>query len=315
MADQSVLVCTEDQERLDRFLARQLQDVSRAEIQRWIQDGAATVNGRLVKASHRLSIGDRVVVIVPEAEPAVLEAREMPLHVVYEDPDCVVIDKPPGLVVHPATSHQQDTLVNALLMRYPEMIEMVDLDTPAGRRPGVVHRLDKDTSGLLVVARHEQARQILQRQFKTRQVQKTYVALLYGRLSEPEGRIVAPIGRDPKNRQRMDVVADGRQAVTEYRVQQYLSEPHGHRELYTLIEAHPVTGRTHQIRVHFCHIGHPVVCDRIYGRRKRGIACPRQFLHATRLEFHRPGDGEWMVFQSPLPEDLQRVLSRLEPVT
>ena len=183
-----------------------------------------------------------------------------------------------------------------------------------GLRPGIVHRLDRDTSGLIVVARHEGARTELQRQFKAREVEKVYLALVYGRVSELEGCISAPIGRDPRNRQRMAVVSEGRDAITRYVTRQYLFTPHGNREHYTLVEVDLLTGRTHQVRVHFAHVGHPVVGDRVYGRRKKRLACPRQFLHAWRLGFRRPSDGEWMCFEAPLPGDLAKVLSQLQPV-
>jgi 23S rRNA pseudouridine1911/1915/1917 synthase len=264
-----------------------------------------------------LAVGDKVHVIMPEEQRDGLEPWRTPLSILYEDADCVVVNKAAGMVVHPATSHRQHTLVNALLARYPEMMAMVDLKAKDGRRPGIVHRLDKDTSGLLVVARHKEAQIALQRQFRARTVKKSYLALLHGRLSPPEGEwgtFDLPIGRDPRNRQRMAVVKGGRRAITQYVVKRFFFTRHGVRENYTLIEARLITGRTHQIRVHVAHVGHPVVGDRVYGRRKRRIACPRQFLHAFRLGFHRPGDGEWVVFQSPLPEDLQQVLDQLEAV-
>jgi len=174
-----------------------------------------------------------------------------------------------------------------------------------------VHRLDKDTSGLMVVARRAEAWSALQRQFQERSVEKGYQALLYGRLAPPEATIDAPMGRDPRHRQRMAVVEGGREAVTRYAARQFLFSPHGAREPYTLVEARPLTGRTHQIRVHLAYIGYPVVGDAIYGRRKRRLACPRQFLHACRLGFHRPSDGRWMLFNVPLPVDLQQVLDLL----
>ncbi|MBN1640925.1 MAG: RluA family pseudouridine synthase [Anaerolineae bacterium] len=301
-----------DGERLDRFVARELAGVSRAQVQRWIADGAVTVDGRAAKASHRLARGEWVRATVPVCQPEVLLAVAMDLAVVYEDADCVVIDKPPGLVVHPATSHRQDTLVNGLLARYPEMGSMVDPATQRGRRPGIVHRLDKDTSGLIVVARTEPARRALQRQFQQRRVEKEYVALVHGRVSEVEGTIDLPIGRDPGNRKRMAVVAGGRPAQTAYTVRAYLRMPRGHREVYSLVAARPLTGRTHQIRVHFAQIGHPVVGDTTYGRRRRGIACPRQFLHAQRLGFQLPSDGREVAFVAPLPPDLASVLAGLE---
>jgi 23S rRNA pseudouridine1911/1915/1917 synthase len=301
-------------ERLDRFVAGQLEGTSRAAIQQWIKAGDVTVNGQHAKSSLRLAAGDIVRVIWPDASPPEVEPVPMALSIIYEDRDCVVIDKPPGLVVHPATSHQRDTLVSGLLARFPDMASMVDTKAADGMRPGIVHRLDKDTSGLIVVARNEASRRALQRQFRTRSVEKTYQALVYGRLAESEGRIVASLGRDPRHRHRIAVLSGGREAVTEYQVLQYLRTPHGNRELYTLVEARLLTGRTHQIRVHLAYVGHPVVGDLVYGRRKKRIACPRQFLHACRLAFHHPADGRWVVFQSPLPEDLQQVLTQLEQV-
>jgi 23S rRNA pseudouridine1911/1915/1917 synthase len=244
-----------------------------------------------------------------------LEPWDTPLSIVYEDPECAVIDKPPDLVVHPASSYKGKTLVHALLARYPELADMVDPDRAVGLRPGIVHRLDRDTSGLMVVARSAEARAALQRQFKAHSVEKAYLALVYGRLEPPRGLIEAPIGRDPRNRRRMAIVAGGRPSVTGYQVQHFMFNPHGAHEPYSLVEAQPKTGRTHQIRVHLAHIGHPVVGDRLYGGRKRaGIACPRQFLHACRLAFARPSDGAWMAFESALPPDLARVLDPLEAV-
>jgi 23S rRNA pseudouridine1911/1915/1917 synthase len=314
MMHQIELVNTKDGERLDRFAAGHIEAVSRSEVQRWIRAGRITVNGQIARASRRLLAGDVVRAMVPGAVPEVIRPWEVPLAVAYEDADCAVIDKPAGMVVHPATSHRQDTLVNALLARYPEIADMSFTETEAGMRPGIVHRLDRDTSGLIVIARHEAARTVLQRQFRERSVDKAYVALLYGRLSSPQGGIKAKIGRDPRNRQRMAVVDNGRDATTKYLTRRFLFTPHGSREDYTLVEAHPLTGRTHQIRVHFAHIGHPVVGDVVYGRRRRRLACPRQFLHACHLGFGLPSSGKWVEFESPLPDDLQRVLCRLAEV-
>jgi 23S rRNA pseudouridine1911/1915/1917 synthase len=303
-----------EDERVDRFLAAQLDTVSRSQVQRWIEEGRVTVNGETTKASYRLAQGDVVGLDRPAEGVYTLEPMEMDLNVIHEDRDCAVIVKPPGLVVHPGAGHRQGTLANALLARYPEMSAMADLTTRRGRRPGIVHRLDRDTSGLMVVAMHEEARRNLQRQFRRRSVEKAYLALLHGRLAQPRGRIQGPIGRDRRNRKRMDVVSRGREAVTEYEVRSYLYTPHGVRLWYSLVEVHPVTGRTHQIRVHFAHLGHGVVGDAEYGRRKEHIACPRQFLHAHRLGFHHPRDGKWLAFKSALPADLEQVLSQLEAV-
>jgi 23S rRNA pseudouridine1911/1915/1917 synthase len=318
MSSQVEYVCKRGGERLDRFLADRMDDASRSQIRRWIDGGLVLVNGQSTKASQRLQIGDVVSVTPPTDEPEGLQPWHTPLSIMYEDADCAVVDKPAGMVVHPATSQRQNTLVHALLARYPEMAAMIGPDTEAGRRPGIVHRLDKDTSGLIVVARHEEARAALQRQFRARTVDKVYVALLHGRLSPPEGQegtIDLPIGRDPRSRQRMAVVEGGRRAITRYIVRRFLFTRHGVREAYTLVEARLVTGRTHQIRVHLAHIGHPVVGDKVYGRRKMHIACPRQCLHAFRLGFHRPSDGEWLVLEAPLPADLQHVLDQLTDVT
>lgn len=308
--DQVEFVVEEEGGRLDRFVAEQLREVSRSQVTRWIQAGDVRVNGRPTKAGHRLAVGDIVHVTVPPEEPRTLQPWDIPLSVLYEDEDCVIIDKPAGMVVHPATSHRQDTLVNALLSRYPEIEAMVDLASEGGDRPGIVHRLDRDTSGVLLVARHQAAWEALRRQFKQQSVQKVYLALLNGRLAQTEGQIVTKIGRHPGDRKRMAVLSQGREAVTGYRVRQFLLA-WGSREFFTLVEAHPLTGRTHQLRVHWAHVGHPVVGDRVYGWRKQRIACPRQFLHAHRLGFHRPADGEWIVIESPLPDDLQQVLSDL----
>jgi 23S rRNA pseudouridine1911/1915/1917 synthase len=307
-------------QRLDRYLVDRLADVSRAKIQAWIRQGKVLVNGRLAKASARLTAADRVLVSMPERMSQVLEPWEFPLSIVYEDADCAVVDKGPDMVVHPASSYKGKTLTHALLFRYPELREMVDPDSAEGKRPGIVHRLDRDTSGLMVVARSREAQAALQRQFRERRVEKAYLALVYGRLDPPQGMIEAPIGRDLRSRQRMSVVPGGRTAVTRYQTRQFLYNLHGAREPYTYAEAWPATGRTHQIRVHLAHIGHPVVGDYLYGggrggrRRGQGIACPRQFLHAYRLGFHLPSDGQWVTFESALPVDLEQVLDTLAAV-
>ena len=303
-----------DGERADQYVVRMLSGRTRSQIQKWIREGAVTVNGRRAKAGRRLELGDVVQVIEPEHPPSALAPVAMTLVVRYEDADCLVVDKPAGMVVHPATSHRQDTLVNGLLDRYPELAQMIQPDDPDRVRPGIVHRLDKDTSGLLVVARHEAARKALQAQFQAREVNKVYRTLLHGRLGEQQGQIILPLGRDPHNRQRVAVVPNGREAITEYEVESFLLTLHGVRESFTLARVRLVTGRTHQIRVHFAHLGHPVVGDAVYGRRKTRAVCPRQFLHAWRLAFLQPMEGTPVVVESPLPADLEGVLARLEAV-
>jgi 23S rRNA pseudouridine1911/1915/1917 synthase len=291
--------------RLDRYLTDQASDLSRSAIRRLIDTGQITVSGEPAKASYRLKPGDRVVAYLPQPELSEPVAEAIPLSIVYEDEVLIVVDKPAGMVIHPAPGHQSGTLVNALLAHCPELAATGGGAQDA--RPGVVHRLDRDTSGLILVAKNEQIRRALQRQFQARQVHKVYVALLEGQLQTARGRIEAPLGRDPRHRQRMAVVPGGREAVTEYRL---LASFRGGD--YSLVEAEPKTGRTHQIRVHFASIGHPVVGDAVYGRRRTRLPVARQFLHAQRLGFNHPLTGQAMEFEAPLPEDLTAVLRLLE---
>ncbi|MBI4199275.1 MAG: RluA family pseudouridine synthase [Chloroflexi bacterium] len=296
------LVCDAPGERVDSYVARQRADLSRSQVQRLAHDGLLRVNGRPARASIRLKAGDLVELLVPEPPANLAMAEPMPLQVVYQDPDVVVIDKPPGLTVHPAPGHPRGTLVNALLARYPELRGVGD-----ATRPGLVHRLDADTSGLLVVARTEAARLNLARQIEKHSVRKVYLALVRGYPDPPEGLIEAPVGRDPKNRKRMAVVPGGRSATTEYRRLQRFRG-------FTLLEVVPRTGRTHQIRVHLASLGHPVAGDKVYGGRVPFL--DRQFLHAYRLGFRLPRSGEYVEFTSPLPEELEEVLGALsEAVT
>jgi len=294
------LAVQESGERLDRWLASRLPDRSRSEIQRWISEGRISVQGTLEKASHKLAAGDAVVVRVPAAKPYEIEAEPIPLEIIYEDDDLFVIDKPAGIVVHPSPGHWHGTLVHAVLYHCP------DLEGVGGaHRPGIVHRLDKDTSGLILVAKNDRAHRDLQAQFKGREVQKIYLALVYGRISPPSGEIAAAVGRDVRDRKRMAIMEGGRAAVTRYEALEYYRN-------HTLLACRPLTGRTHQIRVHLAHIGHPIVGDGVYGgRRKPPAPCPRQFLHAHRIRFRLPATGEEVEFTSPLPADLQAVLEAL----
>jgi 23S rRNA pseudouridine1911/1915/1917 synthase len=291
---------THDGQRLDRFVAAQVADLSRSYAQQLIEDNHIRVNGTDARASTPLRTGDTVTVWRPLPQPTDLVAEDIPLAVVYEDDNTVVVDKPAGMVVHPAPGHPRGTLVNALLARYPDIAIGGDL------RPGIVHRLDRDTSGLLVVARNQRALHELQAQQGARTMRKIYLALVDGRFKEPEGLIDAPIGRHPTDRTRMAVLASGRSARTHWRVLEALGE-------YTLLEVRLETGRTHQIRVHFAHKSRPLLGDPLYGPKKPratfGLA--RQFLHAHRLGFHLPVSGAWAEFESPLPEDLAVVLAKL----
>jgi len=296
----------EEKGRLDRFLAEQVPDVSRSAMQRLIGEGQVTVNGEPSKASYKVRPGDQVLVLLPVAEPRQPLAEAIPLKIVYEDAVLLVVDKPAGMVVHPAPGHSGGTLVNALLAYCPELAVAGD------DRPGLVHRLDRDTSGLILVAKSEKARRTLQRQFKDRQVRKAYLALVDGHLQPACGRIEAPIGRDPNHRQRMAVLAGGREAITEYHVLEQFAKRLGPAAGdYCLLEAEPATGRTHQIRVHLASIGHPVVGDTVYGRRRSRLAVPRQFLHARRIGFKHPSTGQRLELEAPLPDDLAEILEML----
>lgn len=289
-----------DGERLDRYVAAAVAALSRSQARQLIDDGQITVNGRAAKASHPLRAGDRVEVTIPPPQPIALRPEPIPLTIIYEDADLVVVDKPAGMVVHPAPGHPGGTLVNALLARYPDMQVGGDL------RPGIVHRLDQGTSGLLVVARHDRAMQALTAQQQARQMQKRYLAVVEGRFREPEGLIDAPIGRHPGDRLRMAVVASGRAARTHYRVIEELGA-------YSLLEVRLETGRTHQIRVHLHHRGRPVLADPLYGGHKRAsFGLERQFLHAYELGFHHPQGDAWVSFRSELPPDLRHALERLK---
>ena len=297
---------SEPGDRLDRFVAAAGIELSRAQAQRLIDEGFVRVDGVPGHASQKLRAGQRVDVAIPPpvAAPS-LTPQALPggLHVLFEDAHLLVVDKPAGVIVHPAPGHLDGTLVHALLAH------VTDLQGIGGElRPGIVHRLDKDTSGLMVVAKTQQAHQRLTAQFKARDVHKTYLALAQGRMAPDEGVIDAPVGRDPRERKRMAVVESGRSALTRYRVVRRLAG-------YTLAEAYPETGRTHQIRVHFAHLGHPLAGDRVYSRAVPPYGLARHFLHAHRLAFQHPATSAALAFEAPLPADLSAVLDALSKVT
>ena len=293
--------------RVDRFVA-DATGLSRSYVQRLISDGRLTVSGEPLKANSIVGAGTELRLDVPEAVALDLTpAPEIAFDIVYEDDDLLIIDKPSGLVVHPAPGHANDTLVNALLAHG-------DGDSWGGiagvQRPGIVHRLDRDTSGLLMVARHDLAQASLMAQLKARRIKKTYLALVQGSVSAAVGRIEAPIGRDPKHRTRMAVVKDGRPSVTGYRVRERFTA-------WTLLELDLVTGRTHQIRVHLQTIGHPVAGDPVYGTgtsRRGPDGLERLFLHAWRLELTSPSGGQLIRATAPLPPALESVLDGLRAV-
>jgi 23S rRNA pseudouridine1911/1915/1917 synthase len=283
--------------RLDKYVGERCPELSRTHAQQLIQDGFITVNGKTVKPSLKLNIGDKVAIVIPPEPPPHLEPENIPLKIVYEDADLLVVDKPAGLPVHPAPGHPSHTLINAILNYLPAL--GADADS---LRPGIVHRLDKDTSGLLLVAKNRLAQANLSQQFKNRTVKKTYITLVRGKLTPERGTIEAAIGRDPSHRQRMAVVAKGREARTEYRVIRYIGG-------YSLLEIKPETGRTHQIRVHLAAIGFPVVGDATYGLKFPRL--PRQFLHANKIAFRLPSTGAFVEFESPLPPDLEKILKEI----
>ena len=287
--------------RADRFVA-DASGLSRSYVQRLITEGRLTSAGAAIKANAVLHAGDELELDVPDIRPLELEAEDIPLTVVYEDDDLLIIDKPAGLVVHPAPGHAGGTLVNALLARRGSFGGIAGV-----ARPGIVHRLDRDTSGLIMVARNDVAQAHLMAQLKGRRVKKTYLALVQGSVGAAVGRIEAPIGRDPRHRTRMAVVADGRPSVTGYRVRERF-------EGWTLLEVDLVTGRTHQIRVHLAAIGHPVAGDPVYatGLARRGPeGLERLFLHAWRLELMAPGGDRLIRAEAALPSELEGPLAGL----
>ena len=297
--------------RLDQFLAEAIPDLSRSQIQKLIRQGqvllAATPGDAatpITKASSRVQPGDLVTLYIPTLQLAAVQPEMVSVDVVYEDDELVVINKPAGLVVHPAHGHPRGTLVNALLARYPDLAALAEADRGSTDRPGLVHRLDRDTSGLIMIARTPTALRELRRQFKARTVEKTYLALVFGRPEAPSGVIDVPLGRDPRHRQKFAPRPDGKPARTHYRVQQDFGQ-------YSLLEVGLETGRTHQIRVHLAWLGCPVVGDTVYGRKKNTLGLKRQFLHAWRLGFEHPASGDWLSLEAPLDNHLQQVLDSL----
>jgi 23S rRNA pseudouridine1911/1915/1917 synthase len=287
-------------ERLDKALTTRFEQLSRAQIQNLIRDGQVMINGKPAKASYRLEGGEQVLMHIPESdEDDAPQAESIPLVILYEDDHVAVIDKPAGMVVHPAYGHSSGTLVNAILARWPQIAEFSEPE-----RAGIVHRLDKETSGVILVAKTVEALDDLREQFKERTIRKRYLALVEGMPGTPEGLIDAPIGRDSNQRKRMTVTPDGRQAVTEFHVLEHFAE-------HSLVEVLPKTGRTHQIRVHLAFIGCPVVGDTVYGRRKQRIKMKRHFLHAASITFDLPGSIETITVEARLPVGLQDVLNKL----
>ena len=292
------LIADEGDVRLDKYICRHFPELSRARVQKLVADGNITVNGQPARPALKLRTGDKIDIALPPAPSEKPLPEAIPVNIIYEDDDLLVVDKPPGLTVHPAPGHPAHTLVNALLAHLPHLADSGD-----ALRPGIVHRLDKDTSGLMLVAKNRSAQEDLIGQFKSRSVSKSYLVLVKGRLTPESGVIEANIGRNPRNRKKMAVVEGGREARSEYQVIKYIGD-------YTLVEVRPQTGRTHQIRVHLSAIGFPVVGDKVYGVRSAHL--PRQFMHAHRLGFSLPSSGKYVEFKSELPADLKQALEDIE---
>lgn len=291
---------TEAGMRVDKFVAER-GDWSRTLVQSWIESGALTVEDRIVKANHRLQAGDRVSLVVPPAEELEVKPEPLPLGVVYEDQDVIVVNKPRGMVVHPAPGHFSGTLVNALLAHCHDLSGINGV-----LRPGIVHRIDKGTSGLIVAAKNDVAHECLAKQLSQHSMKRVYLAIVHGKLLHREGTIDAPIGRHPTKRKEMAVVhKNGKRAVTHFVVRETFTN-------YSVVECKLETGRTHQIRVHMAYIGHPVVGDPTYGPKKSPFTIAGQALHAETLGFLHPRTKEPMEFHAPLPEDMNAIVRQLK---
>lgn len=291
-------VITDQTGRIDKVLTTLEPEITRSQLKNLINDGHVTVNGQVVKPKYKVQSGDKISLVKPEPQLLELMPENIPLDIVYEDDDVIVVNKPQGMVVHPAPGHPDHTLVNALLYHSP-------LSTINGTfRPGIVHRIDKDTSGLLMVAKNDLAHQSLAEQLRNKTNKREYLALVYGQIKEDAGTINAPLGRNPQDRKKQAVVKGGRHAVTHFKVMRRYDN-------FTLVKCILETGRTHQIRVHMKYIGHPLVGDPLYGPRKV-IGKDGQFLHAALLGFKHPRTGKELVFEAPLPENFQKMLDKLD---
>lgn len=284
--------------RIDKVLADTLADHTRSQIQQWLKEGLVTINGQIIKSNYKAKHGDKVLIMIPEPVSLEVEAEDIPLEIVYQDADVLVINKPQGMVVHPSAGHPNGTLVNALLYHVKDLSSINDVI-----RPGIVHRIDKDTSGLLMVAKNDHAHEALAKQLKDHTSLRKYVALVHGEIPHEKGRIEAPIGRSKVNRKTQAVNEDGKPAVTHFTVIERFKD-------FTLVELQLETGRTHQIRVHMQYIGYPIAGDPVYGPKKT-LKGEGQFLHAKLLGFTHPTTGEQLVFEAPLPELFKKTLENL----
>ena len=301
MCEECKLICEEPGERIDRFLSGKMQEFSRSYIQKLLKEGAVSVNGASVKPNYKTGAGDQICIRIPEPEVLDVLPEEIPLDILYEDEDILVINKPKGMVVHPSPGHSSHTLVNAVLYHCKGQLSGIN----GVIRPGIVHRIDMDTTGSLLVCKNDRAHQILADQLKEHSITRRYQAIVYGNFREEEGTVDAPIGRHPTDRKKMSTrSASGRPAVTHYRVLERFGN-------YTYIECELETGRTHQIRVHMSSIGHPILGDAVYGPAKCPFSLQGQTLHAKILGIRHPSTGEYMEFDAPLPDYFIRLLSTL----
>lgn len=295
----------EEKTRLDSYIAKKDENLSRSMIQKLLEENKITVNGNKEKASYKVQINDKIQIDVDEPKEIKLEAQDIPIDIIYEDDDIIAVNKPKGLVVHPANGNPNGTLVNAIMAICKDSLSGIGGEL----RPGIVHRLDKDTSGLLIVAKNDKAHINMSEQIKNREVKKTYIALVRGTIAENEATINMPIARSTRDRKKMAVCKDGKEAITHFKV---LNRYTTSKASYTLLEIRIDTGRTHQIRVHMAEIGHPVIGDMVYSNGKNEFGIEGQCLHAKKLEIKHPVTKKDMIFEAPLPEYFEDLINLLE---
>jgi 23S rRNA pseudouridine1911/1915/1917 synthase len=300
--EERLFVVSEDQEgeRIDKYVSFLVEDVSRSYLQKLIKDGRVTVQGKTVRSSYQVKAGDEIRLDLPEAQVLTVEAENIPLDILYEDDDVLVVNKPKGMVVHPAAGHATGTMVNALLYHCGDSLSGIN----GVLRPGIVHRIDRDTTGSVLVCKNDHAHRIIAEQLKVHSIYRIYHAIVIGNIKEEEGTIDKPIGRNPQDRKKMAVVPDGKRAVTHYKVLQRFGD-------YTYIQCRLETGRTHQIRVHMASISHPLLGDEVYTNAKCPFHLQGQCLHAKTLGFVHPTTGEYVEIDSPLPEYFQHLIQTL----
>ena len=302
--NKEIIVKEEEKIRLDAYISNKMPDLSRMAVKRLLEEDKIKVNGEKAKASNKISKGDKIEIQIDEPKDIKIEAQDIPIDIVYEDEDIIVVNKPKGLVVHPANGNPDGTLVNAIMAICKESLSGIGGEL----RPGIVHRLDKDTSGLLIVAKNDKAHINMSEMIKNREVKKTYIALVRGNIPEDSATINMPIGRSTKDRKKMAVKKDGKEAITHFKV---IGRYTTNKGSYTLLEIKIDTGRTHQIRVHLAEIGYPVIGDEVYSNGKNEFGVHGQCLHAKKLEFKHPITGKDMILEAPLPEYFENIVCEL----